>query len=260
MKISFIAQFFIALLLAGAAAGLNMLYLVSQKPSMTDYIRFVRDVPQGELIRENQLEKISLPRTDQNYNKSFIPWEDRYSLVETHAIRAFTTGELPQHVDVGAVEVLEKYELLGPFRLISVGSRLASNDGGKGGDGSTVTVAAKRVMNKDSRQEELDPKTRRLIQIIEQSQKSSRNKSDKMRIISVVSYPTTEHYEDEYASTGETAGGLGLEENELALIVPLANVSMIPDILLSEKNPRIGFVVPSIAVQSLLGDDKAGSR
>lgn len=258
MKISFIAQFFIALLLAGAAAGLNMLYLASQKPSMTDYIRFARDVPQGELIRENQLEKIPLPQSAQNYNKSFIRWEDRYSLVETYAIREFTAGELPQHIDVGAVEILEKYELLGPFRLISVGSRLASDDQSRGGDGSTVTIAAKRSINKDSRREELDPKTRRLIQIIEQSQKSSRNKSDKMRIISVVSYPTTEHFEDEYAQAGENAGGLGLEENELAMIVPLSNVSMISDILLSEKNPRIGFVVPAIAVQSLADNDRSG--
>ena len=231
-----------ALLLACVAAGANFLWLNGQKPSTTDYLVFKSDVKRGETITwQDHLSAVPLPGDNQRLPKVFVARKNLSIIDGTVAARDFFVGEMLQHSDINISNAPPEYRVLGPFRLISVGDRFvdALNQDGASSDssGSTVTVAAK--YHGKTGDFEFDPLARRLLQIIDKNQRGLQDNLSDLEILAVVAYP------NENTTLTEGNNSLGLEEDELALFVPMPNVPAIPNVLLTNKSPLIGFVVPA---------------
>ena len=238
-------RFFLALILACVAALANFMWLSSQKPSTTNCLYFKKDIKQGSEITDEVIGVIALPAENANLKKLFVTSDNSNLIKGTRAIRNFGEGEFVQNRDVLAVNKPPEYRVLGPFRLISVGDRVIDDKTGSGDSapsGAAVTVAAEYGKSGNN---EFDLKTRRLLQIIDKTQKESQNKPHDLEILAVVAYPDANS-----AKIGENA--LSLDVRELALFVPMPNVPAIPSVLLTSKSPQIGFVVPA----SVLSDEE----
>lgn len=250
----FIGRFIFAFVLAVAAAVLNYLWMV-QKAPQDGYVIFKNDVAQGEVITEGMLGEIKLPArwTDSTpktkvYAETLLPWNARLSLIDLKAVRSFRKGELVQQTDVGAIDVLPEYEVLGPFRLIAVGGRFAkSYDHEEPSESSSSITIAIRYGGDD--RNSLDEKTRRLVQIVEQEKTRRRNSNDDqrtdLRLVGVVAWSGST------AATATKDPSLGLAADEIALVVPLPEMDAVPEVLLREDSPQIGFLVPATVVRSL---------
>ena len=265
-----LARLLLALVLAGAAAALNYLWLQDKVPKTQEFLAFKTDVAQGSLITRASLTRIALPvqeidpkdKGGLSYREIFVPLSEYPSVVDTKAVRNFRRGEMLQHSDMGSVDLLSEYEVLGPFRLIAVGNSFARNvspEGSRSGgsDDSSITVAAKFSVDPQTDKPAFDTQTRRLFQLIEAaktrtSSRASASDEKLLRIVAVAAYPKTDAIrallQQDDAQSEPT---LGLEDDELAIVVPLPNVASIPDVLLTENSPQIGFVVPAIVVRSL---------
>ena len=275
----FIVRFIFAFCLAVAAAVLNYIWMLYKAPNMDVYVTYSENITQGYVITEEQLCPIQLPSKwdDHGANKSvyvktLVPWADRFLLVDLKAVRDIKAGELAQQSDITVVDVLPEYDVLGPFRLISVGNRFVTSmeggsESGYSSSDSAITVAVKHDTVDKNSNSGFDDKTRRLVQIIESEKNRDSKEQEKnrsVRFISVVAWPAANaSIFVTQNNTGPTVGSgskitevsqavsLGLAPGELALVVPLPNLETIPEVLLRESSPQIGFVVPSTAVNAL---------
>lgn len=280
---SYLVRLFFALVLAVAAAALNYYWVRQNTPKKQHFLVFKSDLAMGETITAKSLGALALPEQPLDptakgqplYKDTFIPYSERMSVLDTKATRNFRKGEILQHSDIGAVDILSEYDVLGPFRLIAVGNSFAKNldhdDSRSGGSGnSNITVATKYSMNSETGKPEFNLQTRRLLQLIEASKaKSSKKQGEEkqLRIVAVAAYPRESSGQGadlpaylrspDRASDAEAKvePSLGLAEDELAIVVPLLNIASIPDVLLTEKSPQIGFVVPAVVVRSLHRSD-----
>jgi hypothetical protein len=265
----FLGRFIFALILAVAAGILNYVWMQQKAPS-EGYVIFKKNVEQGDQITDDMIGEIKLPLrwSDSSprtkvYNETLLPWNARLSLLDLKAVRSFQKGELVQQIDVGAIDILPEYDILGPFRLIAVGGRFAKKynpaDSADSSDSSSsaITIAIQYDVNEPNT---LDEKTRRLVQIVEteKGRRTNRQNNDQtdLRLVGIVAWAgintvSASPLSSEQPNEQQSAPSLGLNPNELALVVPLPDLDTIPEVLLSEEAPQIGFLVPKTIVRSL---------
>jgi hypothetical protein len=263
----------IAVALGVVAFGMNIFILNSgKKPS--NYIRVKSEmIAAGTRISDKDIEGIAIPG-DAALQKSFIPFDDNGKglVLGIAATRDYQQGDLILQRDLP--KTTPPLDMLGPFRLLSVGESVVGSESEEGyrSSDNTITVAATAKKNGIGRYE-FDDNTRRLLQIVDIARgRQAGPRDSRLRIVSVVllgNNGSSENAADTGDSSSATAesdegieddagdnpefdedleadlslGELSLAPNEVAVIVPLENVKILPGILL--QGNKIGFVIPA---------------
>jgi hypothetical protein len=253
--ISYVVRFSIAVAIAVVAVVLNFAW-VKQNTNTTEYVIVNQQIDKDEIIRSSDLTSISLPQKYRDqYDKTFVPYEDRFWVIGKPASKVFEKNEiiLRQYLE-DELDNLPKIDVLGPFRLYSVGTQLVGTASTQStyayGGGIPITFIAKRVQGKDN-ELTFDKNTRRLLQLIEYEKTISQQRGqDKgWRILSITNLPdepnTDETNDDETENSNTTETPYQLAADEVTITVEVPNVPILSTVLMNSKNPRIGFLVPS---------------
>lgn len=254
---NYTVRFIIAVGIGCAAAFLNYLWMQQNVPQIEYFVAVARDIEKGRNIVKEDLQLIQLPAAGESldYTKYFIPYGDRFSLIDRPASRDFKKNEIFRDADFTESDYLPDVDILGPFRLLSIGNQLAGskstgtqNFGGR----VPITFIVKMVKNPQTGVEEFEPQTRRLLQLINYENaadsRSGAGRSD-WRLMHIIAYPDNAPGSSP-AKDPEEPVTYQLAEDEYAIIVEVPNVPMLMNVLMNSKKPRIGFVVPSGVVKS----------
>jgi hypothetical protein len=250
----------IAFILAGIAAFLNYQYIQAKVPATVYLTLLNSDIQQGDVIQESMFTNIQVVKSDYTglLPENYLQPQDISILVGVAAEQDYRKGTLLQRNDIGNAEPLNDYSILGPFRLLAIGEQIitGTEDQNRNVDSNvnSVTIAVKESFfggrSKEKIKQESDAAINaiRLIQIIE-NQKSSSSSYSNLRIVGVVAYNLDKPLEKVSEGNANNANvNVRLEKDEVALIVPLSNVETIPEVLLTSKEPKIGFIVPTLAL------------
>jgi hypothetical protein len=185
------------------------------------------NLPVGQKITDEALVSVPVPGDADKLRESLIPYSGRAILFGTAASRNYAAGDMVFQRDLQAPRELTKFEILGPFQLISVGERFKSPDGAvdpqasEGGNNVTIAVSAT-----------FDERTRRLLEIIDPSRRgNSANASQ--RIVAVQVIPKNEL----------TAADKPSDKNVVYQTVALDGIENVPRVLL--EGDVVRFVVPA---------------
>jgi hypothetical protein len=221
---SHVGKLSIAVVLALLAAGLNAMWLSAEKRPAT-FVAVAIDVKQGTPLSDELLSSVPVPGDSDKLRESLIPYGSRAILYGVKASRSYTAGDVVFQRDLQAPLELSKFEVLGPFRLISVGERFKNADemaaGAEGGNNITIAVDAN-----------FDERTRRLLEIIDPSRNATAGKPGS-RIVAVQVIPKNEQTPD--ASLDE--------KNSVYQTVSLDGIENVPRVLL--EGDVVRFVVPA---------------
>jgi hypothetical protein len=253
-------KFSIALLLALAAGVGNSIYL-SSRSNVTSHrvLRFKTQVEPGDRIVRGMLESVPIAHTQDisadSLEKTFILRSRLEAILDLPAPRRFREGDLLLQQDFQVDRA--RYEVLGPFLLVSVGQRIRAAGSSFYSDGSetntiSVIVEPDEAKSGDRTVEIFsDRKVQRLLDIIASPSKEN-------RIVTVQLYPNIgldtpgfSDFQDDFGddfegleSPEQRRNRLALDVNQRAIIVPLTGIQTIPEML--TLGDRIGFVVPHI--------------
>ncbi len=118
---SHISKLMIALGLALAAAMTNLTWLKAQtKPAL--FVSVGEEIASGQPITEASLVPIPVPGEANGLRSTFIPWEDRATILEYPAPRNYSAGDLIFRQDIRPQS--ERLEIVGPFRVVGDKERL----------------------------------------------------------------------------------------------------------------------------------------
>ena len=252
----------VALLLAGSAAILNYLWIRQNVPQTDSFAVFVKDVAVGQEITKDDVTSVPLPRvyysndTQVNLENFFVSAKDRYSLVGLIAHRNFKRGQLILNSDKPSNDYLPDADILGPFRLLSIGNQISgmpSDSVSMSGSGRTpITIIMTLERNPKTNQLEFSANDRRLFQLIDLEKSTASNSDDQWKLMNITIYPDTPGDDDVSLMPLDDSGSTGyvLKENERAIIVDVPNVPMLSRVMMNSQTPRIGFRVPSDVVRS----------
>ncbi len=224
---SHVAKLSIAVVLALLAAGLNAMWLSAEKRPPT-FVAVSIDLPAGQEITDEVLTSVPVPGDADKLRESLIPYSSRAILFGVRASRNYTAGDMVFQRDLQAPLELSKFEVLGPFKLISVGERFKSPgtaeqeaQASEGGNNVTIAVSAN-----------FDERTRRLLEITDPSRRgSSTNKN--LRIVAVQVIPKN-----------ELSPATKLDDkNVVYQTVSLDGIENVPRVLL--EGDVVRFVVPA---------------
>jgi hypothetical protein len=186
------------------------------------------DVPAGQEIVDEMLMSVPVPGDADKLRESLIPYASRALLLGAKAPRDYTAGDMVFQRDIQAPHELSKFEVLGPFKLISVGERFktpsAEQDNSQvseGGNNITIAVSAN-----------FDDRTRRLLEITDPSRRGTSAKQA-LRIVAVQVIP-----KNELASTVKLD-----DKNVVYQTVSLDGIENVPRVLL--EGDVVRFVVPA---------------
>jgi hypothetical protein len=217
----------LAVVLALAAAALNAMWLSAEKRPTT-YVAAATDVPAGQPITDELLAPVPVPGNADTLRASLIPYTNRAILLGMKTPRNYIRGDMFFQRDIQAPLTLGEFEVLGPFRLISVGERF-TNKGGTPADesrldpgGNTITIAVSA---------NFDERTRRLLQIIDPNRNPNKDKIT--RIIAVQVIPKEE----------QTTATPVDDKNVVFQTVQLDGIANVPRVLLA--GDVIRFVIPA---------------
>jgi len=224
---SHVAKLSIAVVLALLAAGLNAMWLSAAKRPPT-FTAVSINLPAGQQITDDALMSVPVPGDADKLRESLIPYASRALLLGAKASRDYTAGDMVFQRDIQAPNELSKFEVLGPFRLISVGERFKtpSTDEGdvqtsQGGNNITIAVNAN-----------FDDRTRRLLEITDPSRRTTSAKQA-LRIVAVQVIPKN-----------ELTGAVKLDDkNVVYQTVSLDGIENVPRVLL--EGDVVRFVVPA---------------
>jgi hypothetical protein len=213
----------LAVVLALAAAALNAMWLnAEKKPTM--YVAAAGDLPAGQQITEGILAPVPVPGDPDHLRKSLIPFGSRSILLGMTASRNYIHGDMFFSRDIKAPQELAAFEVLGPFKLISVGSRFTQANGkpdeSVDAGGNNITIALNAGF---------DERARRLLQIIDPGKGANRT----TRIIAVQVIPKEE----------QGAAPLPDDKNVVYQTVQLDGIANVPRVLLA--GDVIRFVIPA---------------
>ncbi|MFO0791948.1 MAG: hypothetical protein U0805_21005 [Pirellulales bacterium] len=216
----------LAVVLALAAAGLNAVWLSAEKHP-PEFVAAAADLPAGETISDEMLSPVPVPGDFDQLRASLIPYQNRAILLGLKASRTYVKGDMFFQRDLKAPQELAEFEVLGPFKLISVGSRFTQANAKEGEDqldssGNTITIAVSA---------NFDERTRRLLQIVDPTQSPLRDET--RRIIAVQVVPKEEQ--------GKTPAPD--DKNVVYQTVQLEGIANVPSVLLA--GDLIRFVVPA---------------
>ena len=212
--------------LALAAAALNAAWLSATKHPPT-FTGASTDIPPGETITDEMLSPVPVPGDFDTLKKSLIPYDNRAILLGQSASRKYFGGDMFFQRDMKAPFELAQFEVLGPFKLISVGQQFTQDDGSKAENqsdtsGNTITIAVNA---------NFDERTRRLLQIIDPNQDPNRDKVKRIVAIQVVP-------KEELAKSPAPD-----DKNVVYQTVQLEGITNVPRVLLA--GDLIRFVVPA---------------
>jgi hypothetical protein len=263
--LSYVARFGIALAVAAVAVVLNFAW-VQQNTNSVPYIIVNQKIDKDEIIRDVDLTSLSLPKKYKDrYDQIFVPYEDRFWIIGKSASRIYEKDELMLRQNLeNEFDNLPQIDVLGPFQLYSVGSRLVGSkieqSSYSANSGIPITFIAKRVYDKDN-ELTFDKNTRRLLQLIEyEKSMKQRNNDDSWKILSITIFPDDPDTSDnsihsDHSENSETKNNVSttpyqLADDEMAITVEVPNVPILSNVLMNSKNPRIGFIVPSDVLKS----------
>ncbi|HEX5472475.1 MAG TPA: hypothetical protein VFW73_11340 [Lacipirellulaceae bacterium] len=219
-----VAKLSLAVVLALIAAVLNAMWLSAEKrPTM--YVAASTDLASGKAITDAMLAPVPVPGNPDTLRASLIPYANRAILIGRPTPRTYIRGDMFFERDVKAPMELAKFDVLGPFKLISVGSRFTQPNSKQdesqldaGGNNITIAVDAK-----------FDERTRRLLQIIE----SGRSSGSATRIIAIQVIPKDE----------QSAPPPPDDKNVVFQTIQLDGIANVPRVLLA--GDVIRFVIPA---------------
>jgi hypothetical protein len=224
---SHIAKLSLAVVLALVAAGLNAMWLSAQKRP-PNFVAASMDVPAGREITDDVLMPIPVPGEIDRLRTALIPYDERALLYGRKTSRPYIRGDMFFARDMQAPLELAKFEVLGPFRLISVGERFKQAESeppdsqlGAAGDNVTIAVSAK-----------FDERTRRLLEIIDPNRDPGDGNPVK-RIIAVQVIPKDR----------QPAAEMPDENDVVYQTVSLQGIENVPRVLLA--GDVIRFVIPA---------------
>ena len=223
---SHVGKLSLAVGLAFAAAALNAVWLTAEKRPPT-FVAASADLPAGEVISDAMLMAVPVPGDPDKLRQSLIPYANRTILLGRPASRIYTRGDVFFQRDIQAPLELAQFEVLGPFRLISVGERFKQAGAEQSEDridpgGNNVTIAVSA---------NFDERTRRLLEIIDPNRKpGSGNQAAKIVAVQVIP--------KEQQSSVPAAN----DKNVVFQTVSLQGIENVPRVLL--EGEVIRFVVP----------------
>ena len=208
------------------AAALNWIWLAGLA-TPDDFVSIDDSVEIGEELSEELLAPVPIPGDAEELQKSFIPWSDRAVLFGSKASRTYVAGDIVMHRDIQPPTDDSQWNVIGPFKLISVGERFKERDADDDleaarTDGNTLTIAVDA---------NFDASTRQLLQVI----RPDRNlqDTDAPPIVAVQVLP----------SNSQQLGTIQKEPaNVVYQTVSLEGIANVPRVLL--EGDMIRFVVP----------------
>lgn len=218
-----VAKLSLAVVLALIAAALNAIWLSAEKrPTM--YVAASTDLAAGQQISEAMLAPVPVPGNPDTLRASLIPYANRAILLGLKTSRIYIRGDMFFQRDIKAPLELASFDVLGPFKLISVGSRFTQanskqDESQLDASGNNITIAV------DAK---FDERTRKLLQIIDQGRGPNRA----TRIIAIQVIPKEE----------QTAAPPVDEKNVVYQTVQLDGIANVPRVLLA--GDVIRFVIP----------------
>jgi hypothetical protein len=224
---SHVAKLSLAVVLALAAAGLNAMWLSAQKRP-PNFVAAAADVPAGREITDDMLMSVPVPGDLEKLRAAIIPYDQRAILYGLKTPRAYTRGDMFFQRDIQAPLEPQQFEILGPFRLISVGERFKQADAeapesqlSAAGDNVTIAVSAK-----------FDERTRRLLEIIDPNRQPS-DEGPVKKIVAVQVIPKDQ----------EPAAEMLDDKDVVYQTVSLQGIENVPRVLLA--GDVIRFVIPA---------------
>ena len=229
-------RFGIAILLA-AGAGIGNYVFMNKKQAPAKYVTFTKNINIGETLDANSLGEVEITGKSKDLTKGLIAGSEKSSLYGRKAHRAFSEGTLALQGDFERQG--PEWQVLGPFKLLSVGERIREGKSLSYSDGSggrTVTIAVK-VRTNDPTKEVYEPIVKELLDILYRTEKTENQVG---KIVAIQIYNSTSNVADSDETMGELQP-LDLDDDERGLIVPLSNIETIPEVLV--RGTQIGFVV-----------------
>lgn len=213
-------------LLAIVAAGLN-LFWISGLATPDEFVAVSSDVSIGDELGESDLVAVPIPGNRDSLRASFIPWRDRAILFGTAAMRDYVEGDVVFHRDILPPAESSQWEVIGPFKLISVGERFKERTVDEldytRTDGNNLTIAV------DANFEE---RTRKLLEVIRTDRSDDQQAAPK--IVAVQVLPSNQRRGSVFPSESQ---------NVVYQTVSLDGITNVPRVLLA--GDMIRFVVPA---------------
>jgi hypothetical protein len=223
---SHVRKFGISILLGGLAAALNWMWLSAEKvPPM--FVATSAEVLEGDILSDELLMAIPVPGNREQLRSALIPYENRSVLFGSAAPRPYLRGDVIFQRDLEVPNQRIRLQSIGPFQLVSVGSRKKElGDGVQdySGVSSDVTIAVDR---------NFDGSTSELLDMLA-SHSLGKRKANHLKIIAVQVIP-----DDSPERLAEPIA----PENIVYQTISLAGVPNVPSVLLEGK--MIRFVVPA---------------
>jgi hypothetical protein len=220
------AKLSLAVGLAIFAAILNAMWLSAEKTPPL-FAATTVNLKAGEVITEAALAPVPVPGDVESLRSSLIPYANRAILLGQTTSRELVAGDVFFQRDIQTPTKAAKFEVLGPFKLISVGERFkqagASEDDTRldpGGNNVTIAVGAN-----------FDERTRRLLQIIDPNQKTARD-AVTTKIVAVQVVPADQQSPE-----------ITDDKNVVFQTVSLQDIENVPRVLL--EGEVIRFVIPA---------------
>lgn len=211
-------------LLGIVAAGLNWLW-ISGLAIPESYVAVNADLESGESISRSDLVAVPIPGNQDQLRESFVPWNDRAILFGTIAKRNYIAGDVVFYRDIVEPETESQWDVIGPFKLISVGERFKERSDDEldssRTDGNTVTIAVNA---------KFDDRTRKLLDVIRSDADRS---GEPTEIVAVQVLPVNQ-------SQGRITSSDS--DNIVYQTVSLEGIANVPSVLLA--GDMIRFVVP----------------
>lgn len=223
---SHVAKLSLAVALALVAAVLNAMWLRAEKQPTT-FVAVNADVQHDQLFTDELLMGVPIPGDAERLSASLVPYSRRSLLYGLKASRDYIRGDMVFQRDIEAPRELSRFEVLGPFKLISVGERFKTSrpdqdaEVNEGGNNVTIAVSA-----------DFDERTRRLLEIIDPSRRGN-SQDSALRIVAIQVIPPNER----------TATSPGDDKNLVYQTVSLNGIDSVPRVLL--EGDVIRFVVPA---------------
>ena len=165
--------------LAVVAAILNSLYLSAQtRPSL--YVAINADVQSGQIVTNSHVRAVPIPGDTERLKQSLIPYGERNVVVGLPASRDYVEGDVIFYRDLRTPEKRTRWEVIGPFRLISVNERNGDSTTSFQTRGNSITIAVSPEFEGD---------TQRLLEVIGERSKDRRKTQADYRIAVVQIVP-----------------------------------------------------------------------
>ncbi len=215
----------LAALLGLIAAGLNWFW-ISGLATPDEFVAVATDISAGDVIGEDDLLAVPVPGNSETLRQAFIPWVNRAVLFGAPAHRDYLEGDIVLYRDIQPPADASRWDVIGPFQLISVGERFKQRNGDEFDtartDGNNLTIAVDA---------NFDERTRKLLEVI----RTDRNTElASPAIVAVQVLPATAR-----TATDPTTQ----RDNVVYQTVSLDGIANVPRVLL--EGDMIRFVIPA---------------